>query len=193
MLVCVIVRFIKTITSKNHGNPTCVVRVEWCTVQPTILDIYCTHIDIFAFSTQPSYGSCLTPPYASDVPSEGKKTRGRQMRHVSSLRLYWSRRMKSKDIFACVTYHGNSCSNPCGGSCVCAACIHSVSHGTHTGMQDRCWVCTQCKKLLRVPARRLFENGCHEAVLNADGSGAYRGNASRVRMRRKCRMINTLT
>lgn len=161
--------------------------------------MYCTvhntgHI-LYIFLHFP-YSHLWQLPYASDVPSEGKQTRGRQMRHVSSLRLYWSHCMKRKDIFACVTYHGNSCSNPCGGSCVCAACIHSVSHhghGTHTGKQDRCWVCTQCKKLLPVPARRLFENGCHEAVLNADGSRAYRGNASRLRMRRKCGMINTLT
>lgn len=39
----------------------------------------------------------------------------------------------------------------------------TTEHGTHTGKQDGCWVCTPWKKLLRVPVRCLFENVCHEA------------------------------
>jgi len=49
------------------------------------------------------------------------------------------------------------CACACSASCVYTEWVTS-EHSTHTGKQDRCWVCTWCKKLLPQPARFLFEN-----------------------------------
>jgi len=66
------------------------------------------------------------------------------MWHVSPQRLSESHGMKWKGIFACVTYHRNSCRSLCGGLCVCVCvlcllCIHRVSHqrAQHTHWEAR--------------------------------------------------------
>jgi len=48
------------------------------------------------------------------------------MWHVSPQRLSESHGMKWKGIFACVTYHRNSCRSLCGGLCVCVRALPLV-------------------------------------------------------------------